>query len=62
MPVINEKKLLRLSSTKFYSFKFRRLVLFQQKGHHTPLTHHQFRGSPATEHLGVGVPSYCTLT
>ena len=26
-------KLLRLSSTKFYSFEFRRLVLFQQKAH-----------------------------
>ena len=26
-----------------------------------PISAHQFRGYPATEHLGVGVPSYCTL-
>ena len=50
-------KLLRLSSTKFYTFEFRRLVAFSAG----PPWAHQFRGYPATEHLGVGVPSYCTL-
>ena len=55
-------KLLRLSSTKFYSFEFRRLVAFSAAVISAPISAHQFRGYPATEHLGVGVPSYCTLS